>query len=80
MLKEKNVRYGIGAEAGTPSMKAYLLMTGGIFALITLVHIGRMVVEPHVAARPWFLALTVLSAALAVWAWRLLRSSPRGAE
>ena len=59
-------------------MKAYLLTTGAIFGLITLVHVWRIVAEsPRLGKQPLFLALTVLSAALAVWAWRLLRLSPR---
>jgi hypothetical protein len=58
-------------------MKAYVLTTGAIFVLITLAHVGRMVAEPRVATEPWFLALTVLTAGLGAWAWRLLRAPAR---
>ena len=59
-------------------MKAYLITTGTVFGLITLAHIWRMAVEPHVWQEPVFLLLTVVAAALSVWAWRLLRRSSRG--
>ena len=56
-------------------MKAYLITTGTIFGLITLAHVARMVVEPHVWTEPVFLLLTVLAAGLSVWAWKLLKQS-----
>jgi hypothetical protein len=58
-------------------MKAYLITTGIIFALITLAHILRVFAEgPRLAKDPVFILLTLLAAGLSVWAWRLLRSSP----
>ena len=54
-------------------MKAYVITTGTMFALITVAHVWRMAVEPGVATEPAHLALTVLAAGLGVWAWRLLR-------
>lgn len=54
-------------------MKLYLIITGIIFALITIAHIVRMVVEPHVLTEPVYLLLTLVSAALAIWAVLLLR-------
>ena len=55
-------------------MKAYLITTGTAFGLITLAHIARMVAEgPHLAKEPVFLLLTLVAAALSLWAWRLLR-------
>jgi hypothetical protein len=57
-------------------MKPYLVTTGTIFALITLVHFWRMMGENHqLASDPVFLALTVLSAFLSGWAFALLRRS-----
>ena len=54
-------------------MKAYLITTGSVFALITLAHIARIVAEgAHVGTEPVFLLLTVLAAALSGWAWWLL--------
>ena len=57
-------------------MKAYLITTGTIFALVTLAHLAR---TPEIWSRrvsdPWFFwsfaLLTLISAAIAVWAWRL---------
>jgi hypothetical protein len=55
-------------------MKAYLITTAAIFGLLTLVHIWRAVSESGLVARePWFILITALSAALCVWACRLLR-------
>jgi len=55
-------------------MKAYVMTTGAIFGLITLSHLLRVVEEGrHVATDPFFVLLTVLAAALSVWAFRLLR-------
>jgi hypothetical protein len=55
-------------------MKAYILTTGVIFGLITVAHLLRFVMEgSHLAREPVFILLTVLSAALSVWAWQLLR-------
>jgi hypothetical protein len=54
-------------------MKVYVIITGVIFALITISHIVRMVVEPHVLTEPIYLFLTLLSAALAIWAVVVLR-------
>jgi hypothetical protein len=56
-------------------MKTYLLTTGTVFGLLTLAHIWRMIVEPGIRTNPWHLLTTVLGAALAVWAWRLVRLS-----
>jgi hypothetical protein len=52
-------------------MKAFLATAGIVFALVVVAHGARMVAEPQLAHDPWFWALTILAAALAVWAWRL---------
>jgi hypothetical protein len=44
-------------------MKAYLLTTGAVFGLLTLVHLWRVVEEPHLARQPWYLLITVAAAA-----------------
>jgi hypothetical protein len=57
-------------------MKAYLVTTGVVLALITLAHILRLFAEgPRLAKDPFFILLTLLAAGLSVRAWRLLRSS-----
>ena len=59
-------------------MKAYLTTTGVVFGLITVAHIWRAFAEgSHLATDPVFILLTVASAALCFWAWRLLRRSSR---
>jgi hypothetical protein len=55
------------------SMKAYLITTSVIFALIVVAHVSRIVYEgTQVASDPWFVLLTALAVALCVWAIRLL--------
>ena len=58
-------------------MRVYVIVTGIIFALITIAHVGRMAVEPHVLTEPVYLFLTLLSAALAIWAAVVLRRLSR---
>jgi hypothetical protein len=59
-------------------MKAYLITTGSLFALLTVLHVWRVIEEgPHLATNPWWVLITLAAAALAVWAWRLLRLAPR---
>lgn len=65
-------------------MKAYLIITGVIFGLITVAHIWRAFAEgSELAKSPVFLLvfilLTALAAGLSIWAWRLLSrlSRPR---
>jgi hypothetical protein len=59
-------------------MNAYLMTTGALFGLITVAHVLRIVDEGlHLAADPFFVLITVATAALCFWAWRLLRLSAR---
>jgi hypothetical protein len=60
-------------------MKAYLLTTGTLFALLALAHVLRTIAEWSQLERdPWFLlqgpGIGLIGAGLALWAWRLLRS------
>lgn len=55
-------------------MRPYIMTTGAIFGLITILHLWRMLAENrHLASDPIFLLLTLLSATLCIWALRLLR-------
>jgi hypothetical protein len=57
-------------------VKAYVITTGSIFGLIVVAHILRVIEEgTHLARDPFWMLLTALSAALSLWAWRLLSSS-----
>jgi hypothetical protein len=65
---------------GNNLVKAYLITTGTIFALIGVLHLVRAIDEwSLLATHPWsFLsmaALGVVAAALSAWAWRLLRQN-----
>ena len=62
------------------AMKAYLLTTGGLFALLALAHLARTIAESsRLRSDPGFIlegpGLGLLAAAIAVWAWRLLRTA-----
>jgi hypothetical protein len=54
-------------------MRLYIITTGVIFALITVAHIARIASESHVLKEPFFLLLTLLSAALTIWSLVVLR-------
>ena len=56
-------------------MKAYIATTGILFVLLAVAHATRVFSEPHLARDPWFVLTTVISIALAVWAFRLYRST-----
>jgi hypothetical protein len=54
-------------------MKAYVMITGAVFGLLTLAHIWRVIAEkPHLAREPWYVLITAVGAALCLWAVRLL--------
>lgn len=59
-------------------MKAYVMTTGILFGLITLAHLWRVLEEGvGLATNPWYVLITIATAALCIWAWRLLRLSAR---
>ena len=59
-------------------MRAYVMTTGVVFALLTLAHIWRVFAErPNLATDPWFVLITLIAGALCLWAVRLL-SRARG--
>jgi hypothetical protein len=65
-------------------MKAYLVMTGILFAVLAALHVWRAIAEwPQATAFPWFVlgmaALVGVPGALSWWAWRLLRDLSRRA-
>jgi hypothetical protein len=58
-------------------MRAYLITTGGLFALLAMAHLARTIGEwERFAMDPWFIlegpGIGVVGGALAVWAWRLV--------
>jgi hypothetical protein len=59
-------------------MKAYIITSATIFGLITVAHLLRIAMEgAHLATEPAYILLTLLSAALSVWGWYVLRRSNR---
>ena len=59
-------------------MKAYVATTGVIFTLIVVAHVLRIMAEgPKLLLQPVFALTSILSVALALWAWRLFRHLPR---
>jgi hypothetical protein len=59
-------------------MKAYLVVTGVVFGLITFAHIARVFAEGvHLAKDPSFVLLTLAAIAMCIWAFRLLGRLPR---
>lgn len=62
---------------GQRAVKTYVITTGAVFALLTLAHLWRLIVERHLATDPGYLLITVAAAAMSLWAWRVLRLSTR---
>jgi hypothetical protein len=62
-------------EKRSQHMRSYVIVTGAINGLFVVVHVWRMIVEPHLARDPWFLLVTIAAGALSVAAWRVVRRS-----
>jgi len=59
-------------------VNAYVMTRGAIFGLITMAHVWRVFEEgTHLATDPWYVLITLATAALCLWAWRLLRALTR---
>ena len=60
-------------------MMGYIVTSGSVFALLTLAHLWRIVAENRsLVSDPIFVSVTVMAAALSVWALLvLLRSKGR---
>ena len=59
-------------------MRADVITTGVVFALLSLAHVWRIVGEnQQLASQPDFVVITLAAAGLSVWAWRVLRTAPR---
>jgi hypothetical protein len=61
-------------------MRAYIATTGILFVLLTVAHVVRAFQETHLAREPWFWAVTIIPAVLAVWALRLFRRAAPAAR
>jgi hypothetical protein len=59
-------------------MRAYVITTGIVFAVLVAVHALRAIEEgPQLLKEPPFILTTLAAAVLFVWAMSLLRRSPR---
>jgi hypothetical protein len=59
-------------------VKAYIITTGAVFAMITIAHLLRFMMEgSHLLTEPVYILLTLIAASLAGWAWVLFRRSSR---
>ena len=59
-------------------MKAYIITSATLFGLITVAHLLRIMMEgARLLTEPVYILLTLLSAALSVWGWYVLRQSNR---
>jgi len=55
-------------------MKAYIITSGLIFALIAVAHLARVAMEStRILHEPIFVVLTILAAGLSIWAFVVLR-------
>jgi hypothetical protein len=67
------------------AMKAYLITTGSLFALLALLHLVLTITHfSRLVSDPWFMiqgpAIGLIAGALSLWAWRLLRGLPTSKE
>ena len=61
-------------------MRTYLATTGILFAIVAVAHLWRATIERNLVRDPWFVLLSVLAAALSIWAFTLFRRAPRTAS
>ena len=66
------------------SLKAYLAITGLLFALLAVAHLLRTIAESsRLASDPWFIlegpGIGLVAGGLCFWAWSLLRRPARSA-
>lgn len=55
-------------------MRAYIAITGALYALIVVAHIIRFAMEGgHVLTEPVFVVATFIALFMAGWSWRLFR-------
>ena len=56
-------------------MKTYVTLTGIIFGLITLAHVLRVIQEGPRVLNVWWILITIVTAGMSIWAFRLVRLS-----
>jgi hypothetical protein len=59
-------------------MRSYVFTTGVVFALLTVLHIWRLIDEgSRMATDPWWWLITCAAAGLSIWAFVNVRRFPR---
>jgi EamA domain-containing membrane protein RarD len=59
-------------------MRAYVITTGIVFALIVVAHVARAVAEGLTLLKePDYILSTLAAVALVLWSWRVFRTIPR---
>ena len=54
-------------------MRAYVLTSGIIFALLAVAHVLRVAAEgTRLAMEPFFILTTLAAIAMSAWAWRVI--------
>ena len=56
-------------------MRAYTIATGVVFGLLVVAHVWRVYEEGSAVANPWFVGITVIAAAISIWAFTLARKA-----
>ena len=59
-------------------MRAYVMTTATVFALLVAAHIWRAMVETHFAGDPMLIVSTLIAAGFTVWGVILLRRPASG--
>ena len=60
-------------------MRAYVITTGAVFALLVVAHAARIAMEgTRLLGEPDFVLATLIPAGMCVWAWRVLRRPGAG--
>jgi hypothetical protein len=54
-------------------MKPFIATAGTVFALLVVVHVWRIAAEGPGVLNPFFIGVTVIAAALSIWAWQVYR-------
>ena len=59
------------------AVRAYVLATAVVFGAVTVAHLWRVTVEPHLLREPWYAVVTGVAATLCAWGIVLLRRPRR---
>jgi len=66
---------GLQSDPRYQSMRVYTMTTGVVFGLLVIAHLWRVYEEGSRVANPWFIGITVVAAAISLWAFNLARKA-----